>query len=299
LASGNTNPARIIQGQKTKLTRAAHGITYDKARDLILASEPLAAAIVTFPAGAHGEVAPLRVLQGPKTQLHRPFQLEVDDVHKELVVADSVSSRILFYRWDASGNTPPLRYIGGPKTGMYGGVIGVAVDPVRNIVVGTASDQHHRGAIFVFDRRASGDVAPLGVITGPHTGIKSLWHVAVYNGKIFAVAFNSGYFPPYDRGGFAPTPGCTGPPKPWLAPIGFIGVWNLTDKGDVPPRAYIRGAASDLLHPASIALDPPDGELFTGDGGRNGVFAFQVPQLLGVPGQGGLGSGQLNDTWSR
>ena len=43
-------------------------------------------------------------------------------------------------------------------------------------------------------------------------------------------------------------------PSPWdPEKTGFIGVWNVTDNGDVPPRGIIKGPASGLIWPAGIA----------------------------------------------
>jgi len=120
LASGDSEPVRIIAGQNTKLTRVAHGITYDAARDEIFASEPLASSVVAFQGGASGEAPPIAVIQGPKTQLHQPWGLQVDDPHKELVVADFATSSILTYPWDANGNVAPLRVIQARRPGCAG-----------------------------------------------------------------------------------------------------------------------------------------------------------------------------------
>ncbi|HLH77176.1 MAG TPA: hypothetical protein VKV28_10255 [Candidatus Binataceae bacterium] len=286
LASGNSEPLRIIQGQKTKITRAAHGITYDPGRDEIIASEPLAAAILTFPGGADGQVAPIRVLQGPHTQLHRPYQEVVDDVHKELIVADDVSSAILVFPWDANGDTPPLRVIQGPKTGMKT-VVGVGVDPQRNLIVAAADrglyTWDHQGGLYIFNRTDNGNVAPRAVIAGPHTGISSPWHLALYQGKIYAaisraVGVGGEYIRPYDRSGYLPKPGCKGPPNLIGGPLGFVGVWYLTDNGDVPPHAILKGTRAP--HPSSIAINPAEGEIYTGERDTNGVYAFIVPRFF-------------------
>jgi len=276
----------MIQGNKSKLTRATHGITYDPARDLLIASEPLAGAIVTFPAGASGEVAPLRVIQGPETHIHRPYQEVVDDVHHEIDVADNEGDSVLVFPWDANGNQPPLRVIEGPNTGMREPV-GIGVDPVRNLIVvaadGGTKTWQHNGGLFIFKRTDNGNVAPLRVIAGPHTGMKRTWHMALYQDKIYVAVTSStaatgGYVPPYDRGGYAPRPGCTGPPRLGDNSRGFIGVWKITDSGDVPPEFIIRGDACP--HPGDLAINPAKGEIYTGGQEANGMFTFLVPQFF-------------------
>ncbi len=302
LASGDSEPVRIVSGQNTKLTRVAHGITYDAGRDEIFASEPLASSVVAFRGGASGEAAPLAVIQGPKTRLHQPWGLQVDDLHKELVVADFATSSILTYAWDANGDVAPKRVIRGPETGMRG-LSGLAVDPERNLIVGATFLGGKRGSraagpysnsfgwgggnggLFIFDRTAQGNVAPRGVIAGPHTGIIAAAQVVVYGGKIFATIDNTKYMPPYDLGGYLPRQGCKGPPLPPLtmgSADNFVGVWNITDNGDVPPMAIIHGPATQLVAPAGIAINPKAGELYITDGGVNGAFTFLVPQFFSL-----------------
>ena len=71
------------------------------------------------------------------------------------------------------------------------------------------------------------------------------------------------------------------PEDPWLNPnLGFVGVWNITDNGDVPPLAKIKGPFSGLLHPVGLALNPKDGEIYVSDSVRNGVFSFLLPQFF-------------------
>ncbi|HTW87135.1 MAG TPA: hypothetical protein VMD75_03925 [Candidatus Binataceae bacterium] len=279
---------RVIIGQHTKLTRVAHGIVYDRAQDEVFASAPLASAIVVFKSDQSGDAEPLRVIQGPKTRIHDPWGLAFDDRHNELVAADFAQSAILVFRGDGNGNVAPLRVISGPRTQMFG-VSGVAVDPDRNLIVAMTFATGEEaslgnGGIFIFDRNASGNAAPVRVIAGPHTGIISGWHVAVYEGKIYAVASNIEYRPPYDAGGYTPRNGCNGPPFGMLtAPrhLGFIGVWNITDNGDVPPRAIIGGSTSELVEPGGIVLDPDDGEIFVTDPVKGAIFGYIVPELFG------------------
>ncbi len=300
-ASGNVEPVRIIEGQKSGLTRVAHGITYDPARDEIWASEPLASSVVCFRGDANGQAAPLRMIQGAKTKLHGPMGLVVDDKHHELVVADDVTALILVYPWDANGNVAPLRVIGGPRAGMRG-VSGVAVDPVHNLIVAASGSRRPEGSnqvgpvpasflahvrsggLFIFNRTDNGDVAPRAVIAGPHTGIGRVSQVAVYDDRIYTVvSLGSQYRPPYDRGGYRPRPGCTGPPLPLLTVgerMNFVGVWNVTDSDDVPPRAIIFGPATELAGAIGIALNPQAGEIYVSSGVLNGAYSFLVPQFF-------------------
>ena len=53
-----------------------------------------------------------------------------------------------------------------------------------------------------------------------------------------------------------------------------MGVWDVNDSGDVPPRAIIKGESTFLVHPAGVAINPKDGEVYATDSVRNGLFTF-------------------------
>jgi hypothetical protein len=138
----------------------------------------------------------------------------------------------------------------------------------------------------MFNRTANGNVKPLRVIAGPKTQIDGAWGVTTYQGKIFVAISNTHYIPPYLVSGYAPRPEIKDcPESPFLVSDhpGFVGVWNETDSGDVPPRAVIRGPLSEVVGPEGVAIDPRAGELFVTDGKRNGIFSFLVPAFFNVP----------------
>src|ERR1700681_1206055 len=69
LAGANTPPVRVLEGQKTLISRTMHGFAYDPIHDEIVVTSPLAQAILTFRGGATGEEAPIRVIQGTRTEI--------------------------------------------------------------------------------------------------------------------------------------------------------------------------------------------------------------------------------------
>lgn len=72
------------------------------------------------------------------------------------------------------------------------------------------------------------------------------------------------------------------PDDPWLNPnLGFVGIWDITDSGDVAPKAMIRGPFSGLLHPVGLAINPKDAEIYVSDSVRNGILSFLVPDFFG------------------
>ncbi len=278
VANGNVAPVREISGQASRLGRTIHGLAYDPIHDEIVAPNALADAILVFRGDATGAAAPIRVIQGCRTGLVTPHAVSLDLAHGEILVASLTGRRINVFAWNANGNVAPLRMIKGPNTGL-GHVVGLAVDPVRNLLAAANSED-----IEIFDRTANGDVAPRARIAGPNTGIgDEPWGMEFYNGKIVVAASNHKHDNLYTGVTLKDTAKQV-PDDPWLNPnLGFVGIWDITDNGDVPPQAVIRGPFSGLLHPVGLALNPKDGEIYVSDSVRNGVLTFLVPALFGPP----------------
>src|SRR5882672_7604244 len=194
-------PARVIQGQLTRLSRTTHGIAYDTTNDEIVAPNPLAAAIVVFRGGATGEEAPIRTIQGARSGLSRPETVAVDENNNELFVGDPGDRRVLVYKRDADGDVKPLRTIQGAKTKLLQ-IVGIAVDPVRDLLVVSTYSRLPGGVtgLLIFKRTDQGDVAPQRVIAGPKSGITRLRQIALdpATGRIFVAAINNEYLPPYN-----------------------------------------------------------------------------------------------------
>jgi DNA-binding beta-propeller fold protein YncE len=279
-------PARVIQGQLTRLSRTTHGIAYDTTNDEIIAPNPLAAAIVIFRGAASGEEAPVRTIQGARTGLSRPETVAVDEKNNEIVVGDPGDRRVLVYRRTADGDAAPIRTIQGPKTKLLQ-IVGVAVDPVRDVLVVSTYSRLPGGVtgLLMFGRTDNGDVAPKRVIAGPKSGITRLRQIALdpETGKIYVAAINNEYLPPYNidtpRAGLDPNVEL---PSPWnTGTEGFIGVWDdVADDGDVPPRSLVKGRSTGIVHPAGVAFNARDGEVIAPDAVWNGLFTFLKPELF-------------------
>lgn len=274
-ANGSVGPKRVITGQASKLGRTVHGIAYDAVHDEIIVPNALADAVLVFRGSANGAEPPIRVIQGPCTQLVTPHSVSLDLDHNELLVSSLTGKTIYAFPLNANGDVAPLRVIKGPKTRL-GHVVGLGVDSINDaLVVANTKD------LLFFKRTDNGDVAPLASLEGPKTGIgDEPWQLHVYKGKIFVAASNHLHQSVYSavtlKGTFTRVP-----EDPWLDPnLGFIGVWDTTDRGDVPPRAIIRGPFSGLLHPIGLALNPPRGEIYVSDSVRNGLLTFLVPDFF-------------------
>ncbi len=234
-----------------------HGIVFDEVHDEIAVTNPFAQAILFFPADASGEATPLRIIQGPKTHLIRPDTLAVDPIHNEVFVPLRNLGVVLVFPRDGNGDIAPSRILYGAETQFR--PYRVAVDPVNDLLVVGNSDPP---ALLIFNRTDQGHVKPRAVITGPKTGIINPQAVQVdpVRGHIIVAVTDRA------RGAHQ---------KP-----GFIGVWNYTDQGDVPPKAVIKGPESRLIRPRGVILNPKDKEVYVVDMVRNSLFTFAWPEIF-------------------
>jgi hypothetical protein len=264
LANGNVKQTRILMGQTTKLSRTMHGIYYDAVHDEMVLPVALAGAILTFRGGAQGAEAPMRVIQGPRTRMTRPDTVYVD-VRNDELYAPSADGGLLVFPRTADGDVAPKRILAGPKTNLTSpdlfGIYGIAVDPVRNLVAVAnryaelQDDDGAKDGVLIFDRTASGDVAPRAIIRGDKTRITRIRQIEIdpERGLLFVASRG-------DREG-----------------EGILGVWNMTDNGDVPPRLAISTAA------AGVAINPRASEIFTASGRTNDLRTYVIPELFKAP----------------
>src|SRR4029450_3588401 len=66
---------------------------------------------------------------------------------------------------------------------------------------------------------------------------------------------------------------------PRLLQAGFIGVWNIDDRGNVPPRMIIRGPETRSVGFAGVAFNPAGGEVDGVSGNLNGFLTYLVAQF--------------------
>jgi len=170
-------PKRTISGPATLLNRPAGLLVDSVHQEMYVANDvDVNAAVLVFPLSANGNVAPSRVIQGPLTTLSGPIGLALDLAHNELIVVsyknDDGGSITTFQR-TAQGNVAPIRTIQGPSTG-FNRPQAVVADVLHNelIVANSYFDNTASlGALLVFSRTATGDVAPIRVVTGANTGL--------------------------------------------------------------------------------------------------------------------------------
>ena len=261
LADGGARPVRSVAGQKTLLARTHHAIVYDPIHDEIVLPQNIGQAILTFRGGANGEEAPIRMIQGPKTQLIAPNRVEVDAVHNEIFVPED--DHVLVFPREANGDVAPLRILRGPDTRL--GADAVAVDPVHNLLIVSGAVRVGRErvtSLLLFNRTDEGNVKPKAVISGPRTGLVGTGLIQVYPpaGKILVTVRGTG--------------------NQLVSDDGFVGVWNLADQGDVPPRWTIGGPKGMLQQVRGVALDPKHKSVIISDKRLNAVLTYYFPELF-------------------
>lgn len=300
LANGNVAPNRTIEGQNTNLSRTMHGLAYDHINDEIIVPVALSGAILVFRGGATGNEPPVRVIQGLKTELVRPQTANVDPIAGEIIAGDPSAQGVLVFDRLANGDVAPKRIIRGPKT-QFREIVGVASDVTNDAMLVATRGPGVLSGIFVFNHKDEGNVAPKRMIAGPLTGALGRFrqlHVDPERGKIYLAvqSFRAQQPTPQKaadlytneeslkklraaegeadgeerRGGR----GYSGP--------GFIGVWNIDDNGNVPPRMIIRGPNTEANGFGGVAFNPVHGEVY--GIGNNAVHTYLVPEFFERPG---------------
>jgi hypothetical protein len=302
LANGNVAPDRTIEGQSTNLSRTMHGVAYDPVHDEIVIPVALSGALLVFRGGAQGNEPPVRVIQGPDTGLIRPHTINVDPVGGEIIAGDPSARAVLVFDRLAYGNARPKRVISGPRT-QFREIVGVASDTKHGVIVVASRAPGGPSGLFVFNRLDEGDVAPRRTIAGPLTGALGRFRqVAIDSerGKIYLAvqAFRDQEPTPQKAADLytnetslnklrllddqAESRARGGVPR--LLQAGFIGVWNIEDNGNVPPRMIIRGLETRAAGFAGVAFNGDAGEVYGVSGNLNGFLTYLVPQFFEKPG---------------
>jgi hypothetical protein len=130
--------------------------------------------IAVFARLANGNAQTVRRIEGQKTNLNRPIHsISYDDIHDELVVPSAQGQAIMTFRGAVDGEEAPIRIIQGPKTQLVFPDM-ATIDPMHNEIVvpvrGAGVVEGHN-MIYVFDRTAQGDVAPIRRLGGPDTNL--------------------------------------------------------------------------------------------------------------------------------
>ena len=199
--------------------------------------------IAAFARLAGENAKPTRLLAGQKTLLSRTMHdIRYDEVNDELLVTNPFASAILVYRGSANGEEAPVRVIQGAKTTILA-PDRLEVDPVNNEILVPEGNR-----LLVFPRTANGDVAPIRVLEGPDTSLVSAESVVVDPVRNLLIIGTQ------DR---RATSGG-----------GALLIFNRTDRGNVKPRAVIRGPNTGIVRINQMAIYPPKGWIIASMPGR-------------------------------
>jgi len=285
LANGTVKPTRNIFGQKTLITRSIHKFAYDPVNDEIVVPHFQAQAFLFYRGGADGDEAPVRTIQGPDVKIPNNDQLAIDSVHREIFIGvyNEYPRRefVAVYPLDGKGNVPPLRIIEGPDTQIHGGRNGssVAVDPVNNRIFVTGN-----GRLLIFDRTASGNAKPLGVLRTPNAGIGAPY-IYPEKGLLFATYSPRTARPGGEEGGGAgAAPGGVDDNRSYgqYSENKSVGVWNVKDMGEVAPRWMIAAPPNGPLRDpvGTVTVDAKRQDVYVPDRYTNAIYVYHVPEIF-------------------
>ncbi len=189
-ASGTVGALRVIPwgggpGGLTQLNNPG-GLAYWPPTDEIYVgeSDTNGGKILVFPRTTSANVAPSRVISGKRTQLGGWIMgLAVHPSLPELYALAGFSGspdtgRIVTFRVSATGNETPTRVIAGEAT---------LLEDVGDLSYGGGTP-----SVLRFPRTAQGDVAPIGNLSGPSTGLADIGGVlSAFPDRIFRDGFET------------------------------------------------------------------------------------------------------------
>ncbi len=201
--------------------------------------------VTAYPIGSKRDVVPIALT----TDMISPGGIALDATGR-IYVTNTPTNTVTIYAAGASGNVLPLAVIGGAQT-QLAGPTGIALDASGNIYVlniGTS-------AVTVYPPLGNGsgilNEAPVAVISGPKTQLRDPVAMTVDAAGDVYVASQKG--------------GPTRPVKDYSP--GVITIYSAGSNGNVAPTATIKGSATGLTYPISIALDAA-GDIYVGNTSR-------------------------------
>ena len=249
-----TEPKRVIGGHETK-TEFNCGLYIDpKTGDIYSVNNDTLDTMSVFSRNARGNVHPDRELHTP----HGTYGIAVDEEAQELYLTVQHNNAVIVYRKMAQGEEKPIRTLEGAHTRLAD-PHGVAIDTRNQLLFvanyGNAKNRRIPGSgtfeppsITVYPLHASGDTAPLRVITGPQTQLN--WPAHLYadaeHGEVFVA--NDGE--------------------------SSILVFRGTDSGNVAPTRVLKGAKTQVKNPTGIFVDTVHDELVVANMGNHSATVY-------------------------
>ena len=206
-ARGNVKPKRLLY-----VPHQSWGIAFNTKRAEIALSVQTPNMYVVFRRDAQKFDAPLRSVRGPKTAMADPHGIYFDETHNEMFVGNH-------------GNFRP-----GELITSYTAYDARESRQERPGYVLTESQQGRflESSITVYNGEATGDVAPLRMLSGPQTQIDWPMGVAVDETNDELIVANNGN--------------------------SSVVVFPRTASGNAPPKRVIRGSLTGIKGPMGVAV---------------------------------------------
>lgn len=176
-AQGNVAPTATISDRKGEQMLSPSGIGLDDAGN-IYATGQTSNSISVYPPGSNGDPTPARYISGSNTGLDGPDCLTVTQ-DGTMYVTNGNGKSVTVYAAGSNGNVSPTQTISGTHTKIASPNC-IAVDSKGKMYVSiTEPGSAPSCCVLVFDKNASGDVAPIRTIGGPNTKIYRPYGIAV------------------------------------------------------------------------------------------------------------------------
>lgn len=192
-AKGSATPVRILPGNATTQIGAVDGLAASAGGEIFVAED--SGGVAAFSATANGNVAPSRYILGDSQTggslstvlIANAVAADSSDNLYILNLGIGPGLPIVVFGPTATGNVAPIRSIGGAMTmTTVGSLGGITTDSTGNLYV---TNNTSTGSILVFGPSASGNVAPIRVISGTSTQLGALGGIKLDSvGNIYVVS---------------------------------------------------------------------------------------------------------------
>jgi len=270
-----SEPKRTIQGENTFLEYACSVYVDPATGDIYGINNDTLNWMTVFGRDAKGNVAPYRKLHTP----HTTFGIVADEEKQELLMTIQDDHAVSVFKKTAKDQDAPIRLLQGPKT-LMADPHGIALDTKTGLIYvtnwGTVQDRKYDvpwrygkvnwpvgrnnnipgsgkilpPSITVYRKDASGDTAPLRVISGPKTLLDWPTSIAVHpdRGEIFVANDTND----------------------------TVTVYRSDANGDVAPIRILKGPRSMIKNPTGVALDLKNNELWVSNFGSHSATVYPV-----------------------
>jgi sugar lactone lactonase YvrE len=253
-SNGDVAPSGAISGSNTHLA-GANGIVVDSGGEIYVANSDTNT-IVGFAPGSNGNITPNVLISGSNTGLATPIGLALDS-DGNLYVSNcgqchspSAPDSVEEFTAGSNGNATPIRTIVGQQT-QLNQVNQLAVDGRGYIYVANATVQK----VTVFGPRSNGNVAPMRVLSGQHSRVNEPDGIAVDGRNLYVTSAYRGY----------------------------IGRFDSTARGNVPPRSVLHvGWSNGGQQVLGGIITAPDETLYV-TGFSVPLIAQYAPRAHGTP----------------